>query len=42
MQRSCDTGGAEKGWQIEIQCDKREALARILIEVNFHPMFAGW
>jgi translation initiation factor 1 len=41
MQRACGTGGTVKNGQIEIQGDKREEVARILIEANFHPVFAG-
>ena len=41
MQRACGAGGTVKNGQIEIQGDKREEVARILIEANFHPVFAG-
>lgn len=41
MQRACGTGGTVKNGQIEIQGDKREEIARILREANFHPVFAG-
>lgn len=41
MQRACGTGGTVKNGQIEIQGDQREAVARILREANFHPVFAG-
>jgi translation initiation factor 1 len=41
MQRTCGTGGTVKNGQIEIQGDKREEVARILAEANFHPVFAG-
>ena len=41
MQRACGTGGTVKASQIEIQGDKREKVARILAEANFHPVFAG-
>ncbi len=41
MQRACGTGGTVKNGQIEIQGDKREEVARILIEANFQPVFAG-
>jgi translation initiation factor 1 len=41
MQRACGTGGTVKNGQIEIQGDKREAVARILTEANFQPVFAG-
>ena len=41
MQHACGTGGTVKDGQIEIQGDKREAVARILTEANFRPVFAG-
>jgi translation initiation factor 1 len=41
MQCACGTGGTVKNGQIEIQGDKREEVARILAEANFHPVFAG-
>jgi len=41
MQRACGTGGTVKNGQIEIQGDKREAVAKILSEAHFHPVFAG-
>ena len=41
MQKACGTGGTVKGGQIEIQGDKREAVARILTEAGFRPVFAG-
>jgi translation initiation factor 1 len=41
MQRACGTGGTVKNGQIEIQGDKRAEVARILIEANFRPVFAG-
>jgi translation initiation factor 1 len=41
MQRACGTGGTVKNGQIEIQGDQRAAVARILTEANFHPVFAG-
>jgi translation initiation factor 1 len=41
MQCACGAGGTVKNGQIEIQGDKREEVARILIEANFHPVFAG-
>jgi translation initiation factor 1 len=41
MQRACGTGGTVKNGQIEIQGDQREAVARILTEANFQPVFAG-
>jgi len=36
-----NVAGTVKNGQIEIQGDKREAVARILIEANFQPVFAG-
>ena len=41
MQRACGTGGTVKAGQIEIQGDQRAAVARILTEANFQPVFAG-
>jgi translation initiation factor 1 len=41
MQRACGAGGTVKNGQIEIQGDKRAEVARILIEANFQPVFAG-
>ena len=41
MQRACGAGGTVKDGHIEIQGDKREAVARILTEANFTPVFAG-
>lgn len=41
MQRACGTGGTVKNGQIEIQGDQREAVARILTEAHFRPVFAG-
>jgi len=41
MQKACGTGGTVKEGQIEIQGDKREDVARILIEAGFRPVFAG-
>ena len=41
MQKACGTGGTVKNGQIEIQGDKREEVARILTEADFHPVFAG-
>jgi len=41
MQRTCGTGGTVKNGQIEIQGDKRSEVARILVEANFQPVFAG-
>ena len=41
MQKACGTGGTVKDGQIEIQGDKREAVALILREAGFRPVFAG-
>jgi translation initiation factor 1 len=41
MQKACGAGGTVKNGQIEIQGDKREEVARILIAANFRPVFAG-
>lgn len=41
MQRSCGTGGTVKDGTIEIQGDKRDALAQILKDEGFKPVFAG-
>jgi len=41
MQRACGTGGTVKDGRIEIQGDQREAVARILTEAGFRPVFAG-
>lgn len=41
MQKSCGTGGTVKEGRIEIQGDQREAVARILSEAGFRPVFAG-
>ena len=41
MQKACGTGGTVKDGRIEIQGDKRQEVARILIEAGFQPIFAG-
>ena len=41
MQRTCGAGGTVKDGSIEIQGDKREAVAKILAEAGFRPVFAG-
>ncbi|MFO0698712.1 MAG: translation initiation factor [Nitrospira sp.] len=41
MQKVCGTGGTVKEGRIEIQGDQREAVARILTEAGFRPVFAG-
>lgn len=41
MQKTCGTGGTVKDGRIEIQGDKREEVARILVKAGFRPVFAG-
>lgn len=41
MQKACGTGGTVKDGRIEIQGDQREAVARILADAGFQPVFAG-
>lgn len=41
MQRACGAGGTVKDGRIEIQGDKREQVAKILVEAGFRPVFAG-
>ncbi len=41
MQKACGTGGTVKNGQIEIQGDQRQAVAQILTEAGFRPVFAG-
>ena len=41
MQKTCGAGGTVKNGQIEIQGDKRVEVAKILVEANFRPVFAG-
>jgi translation initiation factor 1 len=41
MKSACGSGGTVKDGRIEIQGDKREAVARILAEAGFRPVFAG-
>ena len=41
MQKACGVGGTVKEGRIEIQGDNREAIARILTEAGFRPVFAG-
>ena len=41
MQKACGVGGTVKDGRIEIQGDKREEIARILVEAGFTPVFAG-
>jgi len=41
MQKASGAGGTVKEGQIEIQGDQREAVARILTNAGFRPVFAG-
>lgn len=41
MQKACGTGGTVKEGRIEIQGDKRDEAARILVKAGFRPVFAG-
>jgi len=41
MQKACGAGGTVKEERIEIQGDQREAVARILTNAGFRPVFAG-
>jgi translation initiation factor 1 len=41
MQKVCGAGGTVKDGRIEIQGDQRDAVARILVEAGFRPIFAG-
>lgn len=41
MRKACGTGGTVKDGQIEIQGGNRDAVARILEEARFRPVFAG-
>lgn len=41
MRSACGCGGTVKDGEIEIQGDQREAVARILTEAGFRPVFAG-
>lgn len=41
MQKACGTGGTVKNGKIEIQGDKRDEVAKILIKAGFRPVFAG-
>jgi len=41
MRKACGTGGTVKEGHIEIQGENREAVARILSEARFRPVFAG-
>lgn len=41
MRNACGAGGTVKDGRIEIQGDRREIVARILIEAGFKPVMAG-
>ena len=41
IQKACGAGGTVKEGRIEIQGDQREAVARILANAGFRPVFAG-
>jgi translation initiation factor 1 len=41
MQKACGAGGTVKEGRIEIQGDQRQAVARILRDAGFRPVFAG-
>jgi translation initiation factor 1 len=41
IQKACGAGGTVKEGRIEIQGDQREAVARILTNAGFRPVFAG-
>ena len=41
MRAACGCGGTVKEGRIEIQGDQREAVARILADAGFRPVFAG-
>jgi translation initiation factor 1 len=41
LQKACGAGGTVKEGRIEIQGDQREAVARILTNAGFQPVFAG-
>jgi len=41
MQKACGAGGTVKEGRIEIQGDQRDAVARILTDAGFRPVFAG-
>jgi translation initiation factor 1 len=41
MQQACGAGGTVKEGRIEIQGDQREAVAHILTNAGFRPVFAG-
>lgn len=41
MQKACGAGGTVKEGRIEVQGDQREAVARILTDAGFRPVFSG-
>lgn len=41
MRAACGCGGTVKDGRIEIQGDQREAVAKILSQAGFRPVFAG-
>ena len=41
MRAACGCGGTVKDGRIEIQGDQRDAVAQILSEAGFRPVFAG-
>ncbi|TKB63990.1 MAG: translation initiation factor [Nitrospira sp.] len=41
IQKVCGAGGTVKEGRIEVQGDHREAVARILTNAGFRPVFAG-
>ncbi|OIR08193.1 translation initiation factor Sui1 [mine drainage metagenome] len=41
IQRACGCGGSVKDGRIEIQGDKRQEAAKVLVEAGFKPVFAG-
>jgi translation initiation factor 1 len=41
VRAACGCGGTVKAGRIEIQGDQRDAVARVLAEAGFRPVFAG-